>query len=298
MKFIRLLMLFFSIITLLFGCKEEREEFETNDSCFLIDYVFFDSQDSLYSYIIVQKNLIKCPRIIGNVKVVCSKNIIWQKELELPDSIKVDIGYGESQYLNFTQNFIIGDNKDLLFIAHGIKYKGAISMNYVGIYDANGNFISNIPCIPNYDYTSEALGIIGYTRWNDNSIIVTFKLYTTSDSEYGYIIIDENAHLQRRKENIVLWPCKDPDFTWREGYSFISDNKFIICNIETGSDVISINEIISSRYPEEVYPPKVKINKVSSQGDIAILDIDLTLYTGQHKTETLRINYKTGEINS
>lgn len=158
--------------------------------------------------------------------------------------------------------------------------------------------ISNIPCIPNYDYTSEALGIIGYTRWNDNSIIVTFKLYTTSDSEYGYIIIDENAHLQRRKENIVLWPCKDPDFTWREGYSFISDNKFIICNIETGSDVISINEIISSRYPEEVYPPKVKINKVSSQGDIAILDIDLTLYTGQHKTETLRINYKTGEINS
>lgn len=139
MKFIRLLMLFFSIITLLFGCKEEREEFETNDSCFLIDYAF-DSQDSLYSYIIAQKNLIKCPRIIGNVKVVCSKNIIWQKELELPDSIKVDIGYGESQYLNFTQNFIIGDNKDLLFIAHGIKYKGAISMNYVGIYDANGNF--------------------------------------------------------------------------------------------------------------------------------------------------------------
>lgn len=58
MKFIRLLMLFCSIITLLFGCKEEREEFETNDSCTLIDYAFtFDSQDSLYSYIITQKIL-------------------------------------------------------------------------------------------------------------------------------------------------------------------------------------------------------------------------------------------------
>ena len=78
----------------------------------------------------------------------------------------------------------------------------------------------------------------------------------------------------------------------------MSDDNFIICNIESGSDVISIKGIISSRYPEEVYSPKVKINKVSSQGDIAILDIDLTLYNGQHKTETLRINYKTGEINS
>lgn len=304
MKFIKTFILLFIYATIIQACSNNNNEEDFTPTESFSCYYYINAQDSIHLYGLREAqddiyNLIK-----STSNTWSADDIIWQNEIKLPNPIKINAGYGEYKEITFHPSYIIGDNNNLLFISYNTNIDDYyVHENIIGIYNTNGNFITHETCKLDYNY-QKGIVIMEHTltRWINNSTIISFifvknpSIFLTMPyEELGYIIIDKNGQVIKRKENVTLTPCKDPNFIWEEGYSFIASNKFIICNLETGSNEISINDIISSHYPEEAYPPKVNITNISSQGDIAILNIDATLYNGQHVTDIVKINYKTGE---
>lgn len=269
------------------GCKNSTEDKLPNIHFTNPDSYIINSMDSIYRYYLYQNYLVK-DKYKNQDYINPNDEIIWQTEVKLPDPILIDLGYGQKEERAFNPCQLLGDNNNLLFISLNIAIDNIdFAQNYIGIYNINGKFISNMVCDPEYKF-NENLQIIGFTRWSNNNTIIS--------STHNYLILNQNGELIQRTKDIFLSPCKDPDFIWEDGYLFINNNNLNICYLSTGTKTISLEKIIESRYPNEDKTPKLKIDNISSNEDIINIDIQVTLYNGNQSNETIKINYQTGEI--
>lgn len=253
----------------------ELSVFLANDSihCFYIDR----ADDKSY--------LIKCKRK--------NYDIIWKKEIVKPNSVIVDLGYGEQAEYEFNNYGIGVDTNSLLYITlWGGEYQ---NRSGIGVYTHGGDFISNIIFEATKEYTYSRYE--GSIRWIDNSIITCYTNSTSNGNKLPcYIITDKNGEKIETKENIELIPTKNPQYCWDRGYIFNRENILYICNMDSGTKEINISDIVKNKYPEEINKPKPKIKSISVKGDIVTILTELTFYNGIQKDINIKINFKTIDI--
>lgn len=271
------------------GCSRNNEDLPT--SSISVDLIKLLAQDSIHGYYTNNyenvATLVKCKR--------ANQEIVWEKEIIIPNPIKVDLGYGEQAEYKFTLDrigFEI-DTKDLIFI---VLWAGEYhERSALGIYTIDGEFVSNITLNPSKNY--DRIWCTGSTRWINGSTIFTYNNYNNNgESLFGYIIIDKNGKTIDSKEGVELMSTKDPQYCWSRGYVFNREKTVYICNFDFGTKEIYISDIVKNMYPEEVNPPKINIKSLSGQDDIITISTELTFYDGSKKEINIGVNINTFEI--
>ena len=229
-----------------------------------VDYYKVLSKDSLTYYYVEGDRLIKCMRD--------GDNMVWECNLHEPDPTTVDFGYGISYIVNNYQCIPLVDTERFV-IVYWRSYGYDFSYDRLQVYSMDGEMINDIKFVDNEKFVSCG----GYTRWVEGSLIIPFGGGVTN----GYIVIDNEGNLLEKKEGIDIRAINSPLYTWERGFASILGDKFYECDLDNGTKLCYIENVIGEMYPNEKNLPQIKeVNSIERREDGFRISCSLLFWDG------------------